>query len=445
LKAVTNLAGAILAITGAEVVDAIGGFLTGDSSLQKFGKELAEFAEYYVVYAEKVKDVDNTVVTASANAAKSIVEFARLIPKQGGLAGLLAGENNISEWGKDLSKFGRHFAKYAEDVKDVDNSVVTKTSATAKSIVEFAQLVPNKGGLVSLFTGDNSLEVWGKDLSEFGRYFKQYYDYIKWISTSVIDNTSSSVTAIIKFAELVPNQGWFSSVNLGEFGATLPAFGLAFKTYYEYIKDCDTANMDSVTNHLHDLLKMMTLPSSDFDMTGLTNLTSGFESLGKAVTAFDMVTVQNSFKKMLNGLISTYESFLNTIRQYASTLFSDISANDTSKLSKRISIPRIQTYAEGGFVDKGHMFIASEQGPELVGTIGRKTAVVNNEQIIEGIASGVSVANSESNALLREQNALLRGILEKESGVYLDGKHLSDSVDKYKRDRGRVLVTGGAY
>jgi hypothetical protein len=96
-------------------------------------------------------------------------------------------------------------------------------------------------------------------------------------------------------------------------------------------------------------------------------------------------------------------------------------------------------------VDSAQVFVSREAGPELVGTIGRKTAVVNNEQIIEGIASGVSVANSESNALLREQNALLRGILEKESGVYLDGKHLSDSVDKYKRERGRVLVTGGAY
>lgn len=108
-------------------------------------------------------------------------------------------------------------------------------------------------------------------------------------------------------------------------------------------------------------------------------------------------------------------------------------------------IPKIEMKAEGGMVDTGQMFIAREAGPELVGTIGNKTAVVNNEQIIQGIATGVSVANSESNALLREQNSLLLRLLEKETGFYLDGKDISNSVDKYKRERGRQIVAGGAY
>jgi hypothetical protein len=93
----------------------------------------------------------------------------------------------------------------------------------------------------------------------------------------------------------------------------------------------------------------------------------------------------------------------------------------------------------------GQMFIAREAGAEMVGTIGRRTAVANNDQIVEGISHGVSVANSESNALLREQNNLLRAMLEKESGVYLDGKQITKSVESHQRQRGRVLVTGGAY
>lgn len=108
---------------------------------------------------------------------------------------------------------------------------------------------------------------------------------------------------------------------------------------------------------------------------------------------------------------------------------------------KRVSIERFE---EGGFPDQGQMFIAREAGPEMVGNIGRRTAVANNEQIVESISVGVAEANSEQNALLREQNSLLRQLLEKDSGVYLDGRSLSDSVDKYKREQGRVLITGGA-
>ena len=115
---------------------------------------------------------------------------------------------------------------------------------------------------------------------------------------------------------------------------------------------------------------------------------------------------------------------------------------------KAISIPQMPTIelkADGGMVDAGQMFIAREAGPELVGAIGRKTAVVNNQQIIDGIASGVSEANIEQNALLREQNSLLASILAKDNGFYLDGENISKSLDKYNRSRGRVIATGGAY
>lgn len=106
----------------------------------------------------------------------------------------------------------------------------------------------------------------------------------------------------------------------------------------------------------------------------------------------------------------------------------------------RVSVP---TYADGGFPEQGQMFIAREAGAEMVGNIGRRTAVANNDQIVAGIAGGVSQANEEQNILLREQNSLLRAILEKDSGVYLDGKNLTNSVEKYQRERGRVLISGG--
>ena len=106
----------------------------------------------------------------------------------------------------------------------------------------------------------------------------------------------------------------------------------------------------------------------------------------------------------------------------------------------RVSIPR---FAEGGFPERGQMFIAREAGPELVGNIGKRAAVANNEQIVESISIGVAEANGEQNALLREQNSLLRALLEKDSGVYIDGRSLSESVDKYKREQGRELIVGG--
>lgn len=79
----------------------------------------------------------------------------------------------------------------------------------------------------------------------------------------------------------------------------------------------------------------------------------------------------------------------------------------------------VEQFAGGGFVESGDLFIANEAGPELIGTIGGKTAVANNDQIVAGVANGVAAGQSEQNALLRKQNELLAKLLQKNSQVAL--------------------------
>ncbi len=96
--------------------------------------------------------------------------------------------------------------------------------------------------------------------------------------------------------------------------------------------------------------------------------------------------------------------------------------------------------ATGGFPTEGEMFIAREAGPELVGTIGRRTAVVNNEQIVASVARGVESANAEEAALLREQNKLLRAILAKDSTVTVSTSQIVNGLNRASRRTGTVSV-----
>ena len=169
-----------------------------------------------------------------------------------------------------------------------------------------------------------------------------------------------------------------------------------------------------------------------------------FTRIGQGATAAKTAIIES-----MNSIITKVTTFLNTCISGVNSLINRV--KDTPGLGwlnlsqiKTVSVPLIPM-ANGGFLDSGQMFIAREAGPEMVGSIGRRTAVANNDQIVAGIASGVASANTESNALLREQNNLLRAMLEKETGVYLDGKTITKSVEKHQRERGRVLVTGGAY
>ena len=163
-----------------------------------------------------------------------------------------------------------------------------------------------------------------------------------------------------------------------------------------------------------------------------------FKNFGKGVVDF----VEGLFKSVINAILSSIENKINAFIRLLNGAIGIINAIPGVNITtiSEINIPRL---AEGGFVNEGQLFIAREAGAEMVGNIGRRTAVANNDQIVSGIAGGVAQANEEQNALLREQNSLLRALLEKDSGVYLDGKNLTNSVEKYQRERGRVLIAGG--
>lgn len=103
-------------------------------------------------------------------------------------------------------------------------------------------------------------------------------------------------------------------------------------------------------------------------------------------------------------------------------------------------------YASGGFPEMGQLFIANEAGPEMVGSMDGKTAVANNGQIVAGIRAGVRDANEQQNALLREQNALLRKLLEKDSNVtaIVTTDSIVDGLDRKNRRDGKTTVPVGA-
>ena len=95
-----------------------------------------------------------------------------------------------------------------------------------------------------------------------------------------------------------------------------------------------------------------------------------------------------------------------------------------------------QLKADGGFVNTGEMFIAREAGPEMVGRIGSRTAVANNDQITQGIASAVESAMV--NVLvpaLASMGSGGNGVID--NRIYLDSNVLYEAMEKvrYRKER----------
>ena len=121
--------------------------------------------------------------------------------------------------------------------------------------------------------------------------------------------------------------------------------------------------------------------------------------------------VLEGLENMMNGAGDLFNALIE--------LASKIVKKDLEKWG-RITLPRIATpYANGGYPQVGSLFLAGEAGSEMVGTINGRTGVVSNGEIT-GIADAIRSTSDTEIQLLRQQNSLLQGILNKEFGISSD-------------------------
>lgn len=161
----------------------------------------------------------------------------------------------------------------------------------------------------------------------------------------------------------------------------------------------------------------------------LDNVIKGWEKMGgsigriwdgiKAVARASMNYILIVVESMINGIIDGINAFffpLNGFIELASSMFG-IEGLKPISLFDNVSLPRISGYYNGGYPKSYSMFMAGENGvPELLGTVGGKTAVASGAEIT-GIREEIRNTANEEMILLRQQNQLLQGILEKEFGI----------------------------
>lgn len=167
----------------------------------------------------------------------------------------------------------------------------------------------------------------------------------------------------------------------------------------------------------------------------------------KAASDMDDNPVTRFVKNMVNGIIGIFESGVNFIIKMLNKLSWEvpdwvpvIGGSTFGFNIKPISIPRLKN---GGFPDgEDGLFYANHN--EMVGKFSNgRTAVANNDQIVAGIRSGVYDANQEQNNLLREQNKLLRQMLEKESGGEVNVTTITKAQNRANRRYGKTIVPVG--
>lgn len=177
---------------------------------------------------------------------------------------------------------------------------------------------------------------------------------------------------------------------------------------------------------------------------GLAVLAAGL-SLSYAAWTLDDNPITRFVRQMANSIIGLVNGVIDAINDMFHIQFNGLSVMDITLIPafdiRLVDIPHIPFFEDGGFPNEGQLFIAREAGAEMVGAMGRRTAVANNDQIVEGISAGVSVAND---GVIAAIYALLNVVEEKDFSVNIGDNQIGESYDRYNRARG-VRVNTGAF
>lgn len=314
MDGVKALAETILILTAANILDGLTSWLTGGSSLTGFAEELVPFGKAMKQFSNEIAGIDGEVISNAAIAGKTLAEMAATLPNTGGVVGFFAGENDMGAFGEQLIPFGRAMKNFANEVAGIDASVITEAATAGKAMAEMAATIPNSGGVVGFFAGENDMDAFGEQLVPFGRAMKEYGEAVSGLKADVIQNSVTAGQALMELANTVPNTGgvvsWFTGDNdLATFGEQLVPFGTAMKNYSLAVTGLD-ANV--VTNSANAA-------------KALVELSNNLPNTGGIVSWF---TGDNDIASFGQQLVSFGQSFAN--------YYNSISGVDTSKLSSVI-------------------------------------------------------------------------------------------------------------
>ena len=250
LSGVKALTEVILLLTAADILDGLTSWLTGGSSLSDFAEQLVPFGEAMSNFSKSIAGMDGGLVSQAAIAGKTLAEMAATLPNSGGVVGFFAGENDMETFGNQLGTFGDAMVNFANKVKGMDADAVTNAAIAGKTMAEMAATLPNSGGVVGFFAGENDMTTFGEQLVPFGKAIKDYSLAVQGLDVDAVTNSATAGQAMVELANTIPNcggvVGFFAGENnLDTFGAQLLSFGNSIKAYSLAVKGLDT---DAVTN-----------------------------------------------------------------------------------------------------------------------------------------------------------------------------------------------------
>lgn len=351
VNGVKSLASAILALTGANLIESITSFLTGGSSLSDFATQLVPFGNAMKAYSVAVTGINTEAITASATAAKALAEVAKAIPKEGGLWQMLSGENDIGSFGTKLVPFGLGMKMYSIAVQGIDTAAITASAEAAKGLSDVANAIPKEDGFLQKLIGENDLGSFGTKLVPFGEGMKAYSLAVVGVNAAAITSSVEAAKGLVAVAKAIPKEGGLwqkltGEKDLSNFGDKLVPFGEGMKKYGGEVSGVNSSAISASVSAAKAMVNVVKAVPKDFKISASAEAIS---SVGSKLS--QLATAMQNYSTKVAGISSgAIFNSASAVKSIASVLKSTSGINTSGVNSFVTAINTIGKAQVGKFV-----------------------------------------------------------------------------------------------
>ena len=291
---------------------------TGSNSLVEFAEGLEPFGAALIAYGKAVRGIDayTSDIDSSAEVAEDLISIAKTIPNSGGLAGLIAGNNDLKDFAKGMKPFGEALINYGKAVLGIGDykSDIKQSVNVAEELIKIAEIVPNSGGVLGFIAGNNDLQKFAKNLKPFGEALVDYGTAVHGISEKSSD-ISASVTAAKDIVSLAAEaKGVANAKDLKKIGDGLVGFATQIKNFMAECEGLNAGQLESLKIALQSIVDIAS-SFSTIDTSTLTDFVQSMEKIGS--TSVDEFLSSFSESKTaaataVNALIANLKSAIGT-------------------------------------------------------------------------------------------------------------------------------------
>lgn len=317
IDGVKTLAETILILTGANILEGIGSWITGSSSIDTFGQQLPKLGTYLNQFVTNLGTFGNdqiSTISCAANAIKEMAMAADQIPNEGGWAAAIFGENSISSFGAQLPSLGLRLSQFAINLGTFGNDQINSISCAANAIKEMAiaaDQIPNEGGWAAAILGDNSITSFGAQLPSLGLRLNQFATNLGTFGAEQINTISCAANAIKEMAiaaDKIPNEGGWAAAIFGEnsiakFGSKLPSLGTNLNSFAANLGEFTEAQVSSIACAAKAVTEMAKASTSVDGQAGWAKALFGDNSIATFSTQFPTLGTN------LNGFVTNLGTF----------------------------------------------------------------------------------------------------------------------------------------